>query len=328
MYDPLLLNIKKLDHPVLSPGTHGSWDDEVAANPRIFKINDIFYNFYTGYSKQGTFWGIGLAASDNLYTWHRMTKKPLIHTGNAHEWYQANIDGAWLFRRYEGDWCLFHEGRRLFNTFETQSFGFSLCDDDSLFSWKPYDQNPVFTPTGRKDDFDATGLLAPIIYKVRSSYWMFYSGYNGEKMRTGLAFSDDLINWERASGGPVLDTGPDGRWDSHAAILINLFQVGKTFYGFYEGMGANGRIAAGIVHSTDLLHWERFIDGPIITGGGLGSFDESKLCSPYNIIHNGKLYLFFGAHPVGERPGSTGMAMAELAEWAKNAVTCGDEILL
>ncbi len=312
----------------MKPGPPGSWDGEVTANPRIYQVNGQFINLYTGYSAHGTFWGIGKAISRDLMTWHPIRENPLIHSGERGSWNHANIDGVCLFRRFTGDWCLFYEGRKLFNTFTTQSFGFSTCPDHNLALWTPCPHNPVFCPTQQPGDFDAIGLLAPVIYRISSKYWMFYSGFDGEKMRTGLAFSSDLLEWNRYTGNPILDTGPPGSWDSHGAILINLFQVDGIFFGFYEGMDIDGFLAVGLACSTDLLHWEKVSIDPVLTNGESGCFDEKKVCSPYNWIHNGRLYVFYGAHPVGERPGYTGLATGELAEWARNARTCVDEISL
>ncbi len=319
-------SLKKISIPVLSPGPPGSWDEEVAANPRIFKQNGSFYNFYTGYSRNGTYWGIGQAISSDLIHWQKVNNSPLIQTGDSGTWHHANVDGAWVVKDAQDRWHLIHEGRRLFNTFETQSFGLVRLENGWKGGVRSWPFNPVFTPTGKAGDFDSTGLLAPLIYRINGSYWLFYSGFDGKKFSTGLAFSEDLLNWRRYQHNPIFRPGTQGSWDSHGAILLNFFRAGDLFYAFYEGMDFRGRLAAGLAASSNLICWQRVTRKPVIRGGGPGSFDEKKLCSPFNVIHDSKIYLFFGAHPAGERPGFTGLAVAELASWAKHAETCGQNI--
>ncbi len=317
----------KLKRPVLSPGPKGSWDDEVVVDPRIIRFNNDYYNFYTGYTSCGTKWGIGLAKSKDLLTWEKVLPSPVIHSGNKDDWNYANVDGAWPFK-LKNNFLLFFEGRRLFNTYETQSVGLAFSDGYNLTKWNCYEKNPVFTPSKREKEFDSIGILAPVVYRIRDIYYMFYGGFDGEKIRTGLAFSKDLINWTRYKNNPILDVGPNYRWDSHSSILINIFCVGKVFYGFFEGADEKERISVGIASSIDLIHWKKLTDSPVLTRGEKGGIDFKKVCSPYNIIANKRIYLFYGAHAEGERPGHTCVALANLKEWAQDAFTCFYDIYL
>lgn len=314
--------LHKLSHPILSPGPIPAWDSEVTANPRIFKYNGQYINFYTGYSQKATYWGIGYAFSKDLVSWQRPDKNLLINSGKLNSWNHANVDGAWLFSMRNGGYGMFYEGRRLFNTFETQSFGFAYTDTTPFKDWREFDHNPVFSPTGNYKDFDSVGLLAPLVYRVQGKYWMFYSGFDGEAMRTGLAFSKDLVTWRRYRDNPIIDCGPSGAWDAKGVVMLNIFRVRNQFYAFYEGRDEKEVLNAGLVTSNDLLKWERVNSEPVLRGGNSGSFDEQKLCSPYVFIENGRLYLFFGAHPVGEVPGTTGLAKARLKRWAQDAEVC------
>jgi len=320
--------LNKLSHPILSPGLASAWDSEVTANPRIFKYNGQYINFYTGYSQKATYWGIGYAFSEDLVSWHRPDNNLLICSGGAGSWNHANVDGAWVLPISNSRYGMFYEGRRFFNTFETQSFGFACTDTTPFRDWQEFDHNPVFSPTGNHKDFDGIGLLAPLIYRVKGHYWMFYSGFDGDCMRTGVAFSKDLLAWERYSDNPIIDRGPNGGWDAKGAVMLNIFRVKNQFYAFYEGRDEKEKLNAGLVTSNDLLNWERVTSEPVLKGGDSGSFDEQKLCSPYVFIEKGKLYLFFGAHPVGEVPGTTGLAIALLKHWAQEARVCFDEISL
>ena len=314
--------LKKCSEPVFTPEPFPAWDCEVTANPRIYPINGHYLNFYTGYGQRATRWGIGCARSRDLLKWERTCSEPLLATGPPGTWNHANMDGAWICPMPGKGYGMFYEGRRLFNTYDTQSIGLAISHGASLDQWSPYPGNPVFTPTRVAGDFDSLGLLAPIVYRVDDLYWMFYSGFDGRCFRTGLAFSDDGVDWRRYHQNPIFDIGPNGAWDCCGVVMLNLMQLGRRFYALYEGLSQDGKLSAGVAASEDLLNWRRISKESLIHTGLPGSFDEKKVCSPFAVIRRKRLYVFFGAHPAGEIPGTIGLAVGKLKPWAEALTVC------
>lgn len=86
------LEIWKEEGTVLKAGPAGSWDDVSIWTGTVIEKNGIYYMFYTSTSKKdaGKIQRIGIAISENLYTWEKYKHNPVIE---AHpDWYEkANI---------------------------------------------------------------------------------------------------------------------------------------------------------------------------------------------------------------------------------------------
>jgi beta-fructofuranosidase len=81
----------------------------------------------------------------------------------------------------------------------------------------------------------------------------------------GHAVSADLINWEILPD--ALCPGAAGSWDDIATWTGSIIKVDGTWYMFYTGVSSadEGLVQRiGRVVSTDLVHWERGADGPLI----------------------------------------------------------------
>ncbi|TFG41996.1 MAG: hypothetical protein E4H48_05250 [Syntrophobacterales bacterium] len=56
---------------------------------------------------------------------------------------------------------------------------------------------PVFGPTGDPKDLDCVGLGDPRISRIGDTFYMLYSSWNGSAAYCCMAYSRDLIHWER-----------------------------------------------------------------------------------------------------------------------------------
>jgi beta-fructofuranosidase len=81
----------------------------------------------------------------------------------------------------------------------------------------------------------------------------------------GHAVSADLIDWEILPD--ALCPGPAGSWDDIATWTGSVIQADGTWYMFYTGVSSadEGLVQRiGLAVSTDLVVWERGLDGPLI----------------------------------------------------------------
>lgn len=149
--------------------------------------------------------------------------------------------------------------------------------------------------TTQEGEFDNYQIWSPAVVEFEGKYWMFYTGVNFNIAQAiCLAVSDDLYNWERVSGNPILTPGAWCPWDASKWSDCRDSMVFKdddgTFYMYYcswfvDTDGA-GKPAVGTAVSHDFLHWED--RGPIWLP------DVSHAAeSPYVIKHNGIYYLFY-----------------------------------
>ncbi|MEO6202913.1 MAG: hypothetical protein ABIU05_19130 [Nitrospirales bacterium] len=144
-------------------------------------------------------------------------------------------------------------------------------------------------PTGSWDSVD---LLNPSVIRYKGQLYNYYSGFDGKVWRTGLAFSDDEVNWKKHEKNPVLSPSSED-WDvsyisaNGAAALWN----GKVFY-FYQGIDRNGTTNIGLSTSEDGYTFQK-LPQPVLTPGPLHTWDSSDVGDPYVISKGGILYMFY-----------------------------------
>jgi hypothetical protein len=118
---------------------------------------------------------------------------------------------------------------------------------------------------------------------------MWYWGYNGMYYRTGLATSEDGIEWIKYEGNPVLDIGDSGKWDdlgvSASAVLFDESGYKMWYAGWESGSEIN---RVGYATSSDGITWERYAENPVLDIGDSGEWDES-IWHGY-VILNGNTY--------------------------------------
>lgn len=81
-------------------------------------------------------------------------------------------------------------------------------------------------------------------------YVMNYSGWDGSKWRTGLAYSTDLLTWTKEAANPVFGTNPAETYiESNGSIVL----FGGTYYLYFHGT-SNGT-GTYVATSPDLINW-------------------------------------------------------------------------
>jgi hypothetical protein len=144
--------------------------------------------------------------------------------------------------------------------------------------------------------WDSHGLWAPHIIKHEDTYYMFYTGVDGDgrdpatKQRVGLAISTDLMTWTRYPGNNCSHNqqcrDPFVIWDSRKNQWV-MFATAKS-------VNLSGVVT--VAYSTDLLEWTGagFIDATrrLDTGvGGQTTGGQSE--NPHIMSHGGTHYLVF-----------------------------------
>lgn len=163
----------------------------------------------------------------------------------------------------------------------------SPVDPAAGYVWEPRD-SPVL-PHGTNNDWDSHDALNPSVVRHGSTYYNFYSGFDGRTWRTGLATSADGLVWKKA--GPVLSPDPRaGEGDYIAANGSALFHQGDFWYWYQAGPKGSPRL--GLARSTDGLHWRKSAF-PVVDFGPRGSWDERGIADPYVIELRQYFYLFY-----------------------------------
>ncbi|MCL2814700.1 MAG: hypothetical protein FWD23_08875, partial [Oscillospiraceae bacterium] len=176
----------------------------------------------------------------------------------------------------------------------------------------PYKINrPVIQASGKDGAFDSRAVDAPFPFRHNGRFYMMYIGFDGTGYQTGLAVSDDLIEWEPL--GVILKRGANRQWDfvgmAGTCIIMDNYDLygcpkpkkinGKywLFYHAYPGKGyETGPAAQGIAYTEDenLLDWH-FCGDPVYTCENGGDWEAGGLYKCFVVENGGKYHMFYNA---------------------------------
>jgi predicted GH43/DUF377 family glycosyl hydrolase len=170
----------------------------------------------------------------------------------------------------------------------------------------------IIIEIGKKGEFDCGMVESPVVWydDKKKKYGLVYAGYEliKEKFtgynsvafpKIGLAWSNDLLNWEKDSKSPIfVPSSVEGTSDYLGVSGPFIWQESGTYYLFYFGITEKGYEAGkktlNLAVSDDLYNWKRHEQNPIISPFGNG-FRRDAIWHPNIVKQNGKYYLFFNA---------------------------------
>lgn len=190
-----------------------------------------------------------------------------------------------------------------------------LAESDDGLSWRrvrgPLAEGSILAPSEDAAAFDHVHIgLTDVLPLGGGSYAGLYLGGSAEKvdlgmgpgpivgfkMRPGAATSVDGVRWERQPGSPLLDTGAAGEWDANfcswpRALPLDPAQPDRSWLMTYHalvppegGGGPRWAVGAAVCEAGHALGPYRKLDGPVLEGGGPGSWDESGIGTRH-VIH-------------------------------------------
>lgn len=194
--------------------------------------------------------------------------------------------------------------------FNGQGYNSFVVESDDLVHWHTPRLAMGF---GLEGEFDFGGCVigaylydrydvdAPRMLKRRDGrYWTLYGcyarqgGYEIDPGYEGVAISDDGLTWRRAQDSPILSVhDPDcGRWERDCIYQPWLVEHAGVFYNFYNAKEMPQWIEQiGGASSTDLTHWTRFPQNPLICVCP-GGYDE-QFASDGKVFRDGNHWTMF-----------------------------------
>ena len=170
----------------------------------------------------------------------------------------------------------------------------------------------IIVKKGRAEEFDSGMIESPVVWYDDhfKKFGMVYTGYKlvTEKFtsyasvahpKIGLAWSDDLINWNKDKRNPIFEgSNIVASSDYKGTSGPFIWYENKTYYLFYFGVTdvgyEKGEKTLNLATSNDLISWTRYKNNPIIAPLGNG-FRRDAIWHP-NVVKNGNQYfLFFNA---------------------------------
>lgn len=193
----------------------------------------------------------------------------------------------------------------------------------------------VIRPSYKKGAFDSHAVDCPFPFFHDGKYWMTYVGWDGIGYQTGLASSDDLLDWTKE--GLLLSRGPKGSVTEYNAALTCILRDNQlfgpatlkrvdgrfvgTYHAYPEPGYETGPAVIGLCFSNDLQSWD--VRPPVLEPDPSCEWEAGGLYKSWLMESGGTYYLFYNAKdkPDKSTPWTeqTGFATStDLVHWARH----------
>jgi predicted GH43/DUF377 family glycosyl hydrolase len=205
--------------------------------------------------------------------------------------------------------------------------------DPNAWLRTPYKYNKLVLAGSKiAESFDAKAVDCPFVFSHQGRFYLTYVGFDGTGYQTGIAVSDDLVNWERQ--GVILARDPNDpvtRYNVAAASILReneLYSQGRLLkvdgryvcaWHAYPNAGyEQGAAVIGLAFSTDLKTWHR--EAPILRPEDGAEWERGGLYKPYLVKHGDTFYMYYNAKNAEKRwHEQTGVATSrDLKTWTRH----------
>ena len=227
--------------------------------------------------------GILISTSTKVFAqteWTKYEGNPVLNIGSAGEWDDAGVfSPSVLTNGYTYQmWYSGLDGIKSRTGYATSTDG---------VNWTKDTLNPVLDVGSPGSWDDEEVLLASVLFDG-SIYHMWYSGFDGIKLRIGYATSTDGVNWTKDTLNPVLDVGSPGTWDDEDVVGCYVLFDGTIFHMWYSGNdGSFYRI--GYATSPNGVSWTKDTLNPILDVGDAWGWDRLRVQHP-RVVTDGTTY--------------------------------------
>lgn len=189
----------------------------------------------------------------------------------------------------------------------------------------------VLGPSHVPGSFDEKSVDCPFVFYHDGKYHLMYVGFDGTGYQTGLAESDNLVDWKRTHLILARDPGdPYTRYNIASASILRenalespgrLIKVDGRYvcaWHAYPNPGyEEGAAVIGLAWSDDLIHWKR--DKPILFPHDGAEWERGGLYKPYLVRIGDTYHLYYNAKTAEKRwHEQTGVAISrDLKTWTR-----------
>jgi predicted GH43/DUF377 family glycosyl hydrolase len=291
--------------------------------PTVYQIpgDPLWHMSFIGYD------GVGyqsfVADSDDLVHWRN--PRLAFGFGPKDEFdYGGRVLGAYLYESYDIKaprvlkkrdgkyWSLYGAYPRQGGYELRPGYEGVACSDDGL-TWRRAKETytlSVHDPDCKEWEKDC--IYQPWLVEHEGTFYDFYNAANGSNEQTGLAFSDNLLDWKRYEDNPVVRNTPGG-YDEKFSSDPKVYRDGDHWTMIYFGVGRGGaHIMAAF--SRNLEHWTKHPEPLYKTGGNPSGLDKQfahKTSLVYNPA-NDTYYMHYCA--VGDKGRGIGMITSKPIE--------------
>ncbi|MFW6256963.1 MAG: hypothetical protein ACOC2O_02365, partial [Bacillota bacterium] len=157
-------------------------------------------------------------------------------------------------------------------------------------------------PAFEKNKFDSHAVDCPFVFYQDDRYYLTYVGWDSIGYQTGMAVSDDLLNWEKK--GLILKRGGKGSITEYNIALTSILRENDLFspgrlkkingqyvgtYHSYPGKGyETGPGKIGLCYSKNLYDWQ--VEKPVLYPGKSDEWDGGGLYKSWIMEDNDQFY--------------------------------------
>lgn len=165
--------------------------------------------------------------STKIEEWHLNDAKVILGS-STYSWDSAGAFSPRVFE-FNKKFYLFYGGT---NGLKSNT-GLAVSTD--LKNWKKMTELPILKH-GVSGSWEQNHALIVDVIRLEDGYVGFYEGENSRnRYSIGIAFSEDLIKWDKFEGNPILDPGKLGSFDEKMVCSPHVVQANGKYFLFYSG---------------------------------------------------------------------------------------------
>ena len=230
-----------------------SWiarDNDLFGGGQLKKVAGRFLGTYHAYPRPGYEAGpaaIGLCSSEDLRNWE--FEEPILRASDpdAGQWERGGLYKSCLVE-HEGTHYMFYNAKTPGAGWAEQT---GVAISSGLKRWERFEGNPVIRlgPTG---SFDDRFCSDPCVLRCDGVWVMFFYTLSSDgRARDSVAFSRDLLHWEK-SNEILIDVGPPGSIDSKYAHKPSVFANDGKLYHYYCAVAPAANRETGEVETGEI----------------------------------------------------------------------------
>jgi len=289
------------------PGIPGHEDFHSTDVPCVFQLPgqpQKWFMSFIAFNGQG--YNSFVAESTNLVRW--TTPRLAMGFGRTNEFDHGGcVIGAFLYESYDLKaprvlkrrdgryWTLYGCYPRQ-GGYELRPGYEGLASSEDGLTWRRAKPTPILSVHDPDcGAWEKDCIYQPWLVEYAGQFLDFYNAANGGLEQTGLAFSKDLLSWNRHGANPVIRNRAGG-FDEQFASDPKVFRDGDHWTMFYFGVGRGGAHIM-VAFSADLEHWVAHPE-PLYQAGGNPSGLDSQYAHKISLVYNptnNTFYLYYCA---------------------------------
>ena len=284
------------------PKVPGSEEFKNTDCPTIYQIpgqTDRWQMSFIGFNGKG--YNSFVAESDDLVHWtnHRLAmgfgpEGAFDHGGcvvGAYLYESYDIKAPRVLKVRDGKYWTLYGCYPLQGGYELRPGYEGVAISDDGLTWRRAKSTYILSV--HDDDvgkWEQSCIYQPWLVEQNGGFFDFYNAANGGIEQLGMATSDDLLNWSRYPGNPVVRNRAGG-YDEQFCSDGKVFRDGDHWTMFYFGVGRGGAHIM-VAFSRDLIHWTAHPEPLYKAGGHPGGLDR-QYAHKISLVFNPKNETFY-----------------------------------